>query len=726
MKRWSLICTLILATACGSPPAAKHAAGPQPPVPASQPAPDPEQCLRQHQGVREALQANDGKRLHHRIKQLVVFYGQLRDGKTAPAAALSRCKKVVAGTLRELATSWHREAQKSRDNSAYEPAERLYELYLSTFPQAADLREMTFYHAEVLYKLSRWDQAAAAYTRVVQLSPADRRAREAAFAALISLKQVLNARDEVSAPRSRRDPNKPRKLSSDHRRFVAAIQSYLQLVPNAPERQALLYRRARIYYSHNLHDQAVKGFAALVNAHPDHELAVYAANLLLDSLNAQRKYAELERWVRRMLAEPRLAKGEFLVQLHTLDRGAQRKAAERLQKAKRHGDCGNKYLQIAARYPTDPRRPEVLYNAAICFEADRQLMRSIKVRQQLIKLHPQHRLAARALLMIAEAHDVLQQADLAAEHYERFVRLYPGEKQSPRALLRAMQLRHRGKQYQKLFADLASLHRYYGASRRLRSLVLEATLGVGQIHAQRGDHAASIRHYRRFLKKWAAGPRWRFRALVALAAAQWRSSCPLRRRAGHLACMRQARPRRGALPCEALPRVLRRRPAPVKQAHQLLARARKLHAQLRLLAPTPHSPGARLQRGVALARAYAARLQADMLHEPLLALKLPPAGKPRELLLQRLDAAREAYQQVIQQKQPPASLAATARLAQLEQALARARCHARDPGAARTQTRARTIFSRCAQLAQKWKLTPKNDPWARLCVTRESARQPAK
>ena len=43
-----------------------------------------------------------------------------------------------ADTLRELATVWHKEAQKTNNNDTYALAQYLYKEYLSRFPKEKD------------------------------------------------------------------------------------------------------------------------------------------------------------------------------------------------------------------------------------------------------------------------------------------------------------------------------------------------------------------------------------------------------------------------------------------------------------------------------------------------------------------------------------------------------------------------------------------------------------
>jgi TolA-binding protein len=284
------------------------------------------------------------------------------------------CRQKTSGVLRELATTWHREAQRTQQQDLYELTQQAYRIYLESFPRASDAYTLTFYHAEVLYKLERWAQAAQTYTKVVELDPSKsgkgKHTKEAAYAAVISWKNALNVSTELEEQEHRRRTRsfEPVPIPARQQQMLRAFETYLGLVPNAKERVPILYRMARIHYEHNHFAEAKKLFAEIVTKHPAHELATYAANLLLDCLNIRKKYAEMERWVDRLLKDPTLAKGELLELLKKLKHTMERKIAERLAKERKFRECGERYVKLARAFPDDPRWSEVVYNAGICFE----------------------------------------------------------------------------------------------------------------------------------------------------------------------------------------------------------------------------------------------------------------------------------------------------------------------------------------------------------------------
>jgi uncharacterized protein YozE (UPF0346 family) len=61
--------------------------------------------------------------------------------------------------MKQMATVWHDEAEKTKNESTYALAEQAYEGFLKTFPKDKDAYEIQMYYAELL-----WARASALTT----------------------------------------------------------------------------------------------------------------------------------------------------------------------------------------------------------------------------------------------------------------------------------------------------------------------------------------------------------------------------------------------------------------------------------------------------------------------------------------------------------------------------------------------------------------------------------
>ena len=265
-------------------------------------------CTWQYAIMRATLSGKDKRQQVVEAKRLAAVHAAVRKTGKLRKTALAECRSNASGVLRELATTWHREAQKTQNQDTYALAQYLYKEYLDAFPREKDAYVMSFYYAELLYKLEKWMPAAEAYTKVVKMKPRGKHLKEAAYAAVISWKNALNVEEErkdystnvvkkirkgKKGAGDAQDNTKPIPIGDKQRKMIAAFDTYIRYVPKAPELVNIMYRKARIYYTHNHYEKAIKMFATIATKHSDHDLAIYAANLLLDSLNILGRFGEL-------------------------------------------------------------------------------------------------------------------------------------------------------------------------------------------------------------------------------------------------------------------------------------------------------------------------------------------------------------------------------------------------------------------------------------------------
>ena len=135
------------------------------------------------------------------------------------------------------------------------------------------------------------------------MNPQGKYVKDAAYAAVLAWKNALNVDDHEQRELVENDREKmqaeegsklePLKIPEYQQKMIAAFDTYLKYVPDAKEPVTIMYRAARIFYEYNHFAEAAPLFRRSSRSTPNHELSVYSANLLLDSLNAQGKTKEV-------------------------------------------------------------------------------------------------------------------------------------------------------------------------------------------------------------------------------------------------------------------------------------------------------------------------------------------------------------------------------------------------------------------------------------------------
>ncbi len=234
--------------------------------------------------------------------------------------------------------------------------------------------------------------------------------------------------------------------------------------------------------------------------------------------------------------------------LERLRCGVMRKEAEALQQNEQWRGAARMYVRIYRRFARQPEAcaggseeanvgmDEVLWNAAINFEAARLLGRAIRVRKVLIDRFPESDLSKRALFLIGANYHALAIYGQAADYYEQFARRFPGEDGSDctdedreaktcaiahEALQNAVFFRLGLGEEEKAIEDARLFERNY--RRRLPRETSQVIFSLGSIFKRQQNWSKVIDHYRGFLRSYRrqALPHQLVKANVEIGNAHW-------------------------------------------------------------------------------------------------------------------------------------------------------------------------------------------------------------
>src|SRR5215471_2235400 len=498
----------------------------------------PRICEWQNKIVRNTLSSGTKRDQVQEIERLGAVYDKVAEMKGVKKDQMEECRNSFHDTSKELALIWHKEAQRTKNTDTYALDKYVYKVFLDHFPKDKDAYEMSFYYGALLWTLENWRDAAEQYTKVVEMNPQGKYVKDSAYAAVLAWKNALNVDDHEQKElvendrqkfNKKNDANKmePMAIPEYQRKMIEAFDTYIKYVPDAPELVTIKYRKARIFYEYNHFDEAAKLFGDLVEKHPDHELAIYSANLLLDSLNAQGKTKEVVSYVDRFLEMPQLMKDpEFGKQMISLKSDTYDMEGHEYEKQRNFKECGRSMLAAAESLPDHAKHAERLWNAGTCFQNAHLIGQALKARLQLIKDHPKDPLAQRALFKVASGYHQLAYYTKAADNYEDFANKFPGEKKANDALGNSIAFRIGLGEGDKAIADMDSFVRFYGT--RKPQDAAGVFFQMREVYEKDKKYDELARHLETYLKKWGpqGGPDRQVLAHFRLGELAWKASCP--------------------------------------------------------------------------------------------------------------------------------------------------------------------------------------------------------
>ncbi len=487
------------------------------------------------------------------------------------------CKQSASSILIELATAWHREAvgtdtqPGTNDRGTMGQSVRLYDLLLEKFPDMENLQypdidrrdwptayRVAYFRAELLWALEDFDRCGPAFDKVIELDPQGEYTGDALLSSILCWDKKYQlayqsrereTRGERTAGNNRRREQpeetdmatrcqndlKARELTEDEQAMLRAFDRFACLVPRESEMYAELpkvkYRRARIYYQANHFEEASILFKDMVWNHRDHELADFAGNLYLDSLNVIGQcgpkpacYDTMETDSIAMkemyCSQPSSAAehSELCTPLGDLICQIKRKKAEAVAACgdfKGGARLGKEWVRECRTAAQPEAVQQVLWNIAIWYESAKLVGQAIDIRRRLIQAYPESELAKFAVYLIgANLHAIARYAE-AADYYEQYATRYPTQEETPcepgpglcgnartglnNAILFRMGLGD-DENRDKAIHDVELFERNY-KNRHARETAA-VVFALGAYFESRRDWAAVVDHYRGFLRTY--------------------------------------------------------------------------------------------------------------------------------------------------------------------------------------------------------------------------------
>jgi tetratricopeptide (TPR) repeat protein len=505
------------------------------------------------------------------IERMIDLYDAYREAKHGDEEKAA-CKQSAASVLIDLSTAWHREAigtdtqPGTNDRVTMELASKLYRLILKHFPDMEQMQfpdidkrdwpteyKVSYYYAELLWKMENWGQCGPAFDRVLEVNPSGEYTADAAYASVLCYNKQYQASYAAGEKEVRgeggktgkkdkkgkeAEPNreelvakyKAKEFSPLEEGMLRAYQRYICFVPDSEDLPQIKYRRARIFYETNHFEEASVIFKDIAFNHKDSELAVFAANLYLDSLNVVGTYSDparpgcyddMNETIEPLFGlyckteDQKATNAELCTVLEQLRCDLLRKKAEGLQANEEYKKAAKVYVSIFRTFRECGKLDEVLYNASINFEAARLLGRAIKVRQVLIEKYPESEWSKRALFLIGSNFHALAIYDVAADFYEKFAIKYPSEDGASctdaekkagtcaiaqDALQNAVFFRLGLGDEEKATADAKVFEQNY--RKKFPRESSQVNYSLGSVYERQGDNKKIVAHYSSYLKAY--------------------------------------------------------------------------------------------------------------------------------------------------------------------------------------------------------------------------------
>ncbi|HEX4383590.1 MAG TPA: tetratricopeptide repeat protein, partial [Myxococcales bacterium] len=359
-------------------------------------------------------------------KNLVATFQRVRENdkgdKGAQGDAFEEANRLGEETLRNLAVEIHTEARKTDLNDTWNAARALYADYLTLFPDAPDAYELRFFDGELLYSRNAKAQAAEQYEAVTKADLSALQAKKqpgrwlqkAAWSAVLSRSETLPEQQAKDTGAH----GDQRKLSPDEEKLHVACLLYLQALPEGSHAVEVAFKAGRLEYISGQLDEAKEHLSWVAKKHPEHELAEYAANLVLDIANIRKDWEGLHKSAVEFSADKKLlSHGTLAADVSRIEEESAYSIADAATPDEKKAQS---LLAFVDAHPHGQLADKALFGAAAALSRANDIDGALAARARVWKEQPQSPLVPRALL--ASAADLSAVADLgeAANLLEKY------------------------------------------------------------------------------------------------------------------------------------------------------------------------------------------------------------------------------------------------------------------------------------------------------------------
>ncbi len=325
-------------------------------------------------------------------------------------------EELVSLSRRE-AKNLHNMAQKKKGNDLYVAVLPLYKVYLDHVPKpnpdtAENVHEMSFYYAELLYKLGHFSEASKAYLNV----GAGKFNTTAAYNRILALREA-----------SKKDKSYSREL-------VDATDEFVQKYPDVQQAGDLLYASAYEAFESGESSTALKSLNDVVRRFPNSPRGVDAAERILFIYEKDKDYDAILKTVDEYQKNEALKKtggADFAEKLAELETKIIFKKAEIMPDSSK-SDCEAKaeaFLAMSPKLKGDLKE-KALNNANVFAAKSGNTELANQSQKALLAAFPKSEYSKN--IYLKEADDLINKGDFAKaqRRYEEFIQNYPQDKEN--------------------------------------------------------------------------------------------------------------------------------------------------------------------------------------------------------------------------------------------------------------------------------------------------------
>jgi len=213
-----------------------------------------------------------------------------------------KCAKNFRKATNEITTKWWEIWQKNKNHKEFsELTQQALEIELAEDQGRSEDAKTRLSYADLLFQQQNYAKASEEYLRVSQYEKLENNLREEAlYSSLISSDKLVEARlEQLKDKKSASDST----LTNLYQNQLSVTNYYLQKIKGTKYSDNIQFKRAYLLYQLKIFTEALPALKTCAKNSKNADLKTKAQDLILDILNSEKKYAEINSEIQGFLKE---------------------------------------------------------------------------------------------------------------------------------------------------------------------------------------------------------------------------------------------------------------------------------------------------------------------------------------------------------------------------------------------------------------------------------------
>jgi len=416
---------------------------------------------------------NAREKVKREVNRLIDQYkpgSQWAETNKSNTMAIKKANALVEESLRDLVTSYHKEAQETKYWDTYNLARGIYAKYLDTFPDSEYAYKLRWYYSDILYKMRDFYGAAHQYAKVVQM---DKKKgaflEEAAYNSVLCWDKCIELRDLKGEDCRKWKPDTgKKKLQKEEartikkkklvfqdkgemtkeelekkeipffeRKFLEAADIFSDVAPKHDMYIPIRFKSAFIFHRYRHFREMARRFGEIIERYPKNEYALKAVRLSLNTMyqvanskhfseeERNKNWKEINRWAKAFIGNkvlvnsPAAKKEKFSDEMQSLIE----QSGYNVVLAVRQKDplkAAHGFEKFVKDYPKSKYAHRALYAAVVIFDEAEQLDLAISAGKRLLKNYKESDRYNPTIGFLADFHTRVADFAKAAKYNEMY------------------------------------------------------------------------------------------------------------------------------------------------------------------------------------------------------------------------------------------------------------------------------------------------------------------